>query len=120
MPDSSNRLKSALGKWPGLFARLALTFHLIEVADARAKGERPITDVVQADTAKRAAAYMRDVLLPHLLRADAIMFATVQTGHARWIAGFILAKQLGGSPFETWFRRMEPFARRNAARNCET
>jgi hypothetical protein len=94
MPDSSNRLKSALGKWPGLFARLALTFHLIEVADARATGERPITDVVQADTAKRAAAYMRDVLLPHLLRADAIMFATVQTGHARWIAGFILAKQL--------------------------
>jgi hypothetical protein len=94
MPDSSNRLKAALGKWPGLFARLALIFHLIGVADAQANGERPITDVVQPDSAKQAAAYMRDILLPHLLRADAMMFATIQTGHARWIAGFILAKRL--------------------------
>src|ERR1019366_413943 len=37
-PDTSLRLKSALRKWPGLFARLALTFHLIEVADARLMG----------------------------------------------------------------------------------
>jgi Protein of unknown function (DUF3987) len=94
MPDASNRLKSALGKWPGLFARLTLTFHLIQLADARASGERPISDVVQPKTARPAAAYMRDILLPHLLRADALMFATEQTGHARWIAGYILAKGL--------------------------
>jgi enamine deaminase RidA (YjgF/YER057c/UK114 family) len=31
---------------------------------------------------------MRDILLPHLLRAEAVMFATAQTGHARWIADF--------------------------------
>jgi hypothetical protein len=37
---------------------------------------------------------MREVLLPHLLRADAIMFDTQQTGHARWIAGHILAAEL--------------------------
>ena len=34
---------------------------------------------------------MRDILLPHLLRAEAIMFSTMQTGHARWVANFILA-----------------------------
>ena len=93
MPDTSNRLKAAFGKWPGLFARLALTFHLIEIADARARGLQPpmLTVVVEA-TARRAANYMREILLPHLLRAEAVMFSTAQTGHARWIAGFILVR----------------------------
>jgi hypothetical protein len=95
MPDISTRLQSAFGKWPGLFARLCLTFHLIEVADARACGDiGPPLDVVSASTAERVARYMRRVLLPHLLRADALMFATVQSGHAKWIAGHILAHQL--------------------------
>jgi hypothetical protein len=95
MPDISTRLQSAFGKWPGLFARLCLTFHLIEVADARAGGDvGPPLDVVPASTAERVARYMRRVLLPHLLRADALMFATVQSGHAKWIAGYILAHQL--------------------------
>ena len=93
MPDTSNRLKSALGKWPGLFSRLALTFHLVEVADARARNAmKPVLTVLSEATARRAANYMRDILLPHLLRAEAIMFSTAQTGHARWIAGLILAR----------------------------
>lgn len=92
MPDTSPRLKAALGKWRGIFARLALTFHLIDIADANARGEQhPVAAVISPETARRAAAYMRDILLPHLLRADALLFLTPQTGHARWIAGFILA-----------------------------
>jgi hypothetical protein len=92
MPDASARLKAALGKWPGIFARLALTFHLIGIADARAQGAaEPVANVLAEDTARRAAAYMRDVLLPHLLRAEGLLFLTRQTGHARWIAGHILA-----------------------------
>jgi hypothetical protein len=95
MPDISSRLQSALGKWPGLFARLCLTFHLIETADARVGGYiGPPLDVVSAATAERVTRYMRRVLLRHLLRADALMFTTVQTGHAKWIAGHILARQL--------------------------
>jgi hypothetical protein len=35
---------------------------------------------------------MEEIVLPHLLRADALMFQSTQTNHARWIAGFILAK----------------------------
>lgn len=94
MPDTSDRMKSALGKWPGLWARLVLIFHLIEVADARVReaSTRPMLAMLAEGTAQRATSYMRDVLLPHLLRAEAIMFATEQTGHARWIAGYILAK----------------------------
>ena len=36
MPDVSERMQAALGKWRGLFARICLTFHLIEIAAARA------------------------------------------------------------------------------------
>lgn len=93
--DISPRMQAAFGKWPGLFARLCLVFHMIEIADARAAGEAgPPIDVVSAATAARVARYMRRVLLPHLLRADAVMFATAQTGHAKWIAGHILAHAL--------------------------
>ena len=35
LPDISPRLKAAFGKWPGLFARLCLIFHLINIADSR-------------------------------------------------------------------------------------
>jgi hypothetical protein len=95
MPDTSARLRSALGKWPGLFARLCLTFHMIEVADAHVRGERgPPLSVASAATAARVERYMRRILLPHLLRADAVMFSTTQTSHARWIAGYILAHGL--------------------------
>jgi hypothetical protein len=93
MPDTSPRMRAALGKWPGLFARLALGFHLIECADAGARGlEVSAPRVVSESVAHRVAALMQDVLLPHLLRADALMFSTAQTGHARWIAGLVLAR----------------------------
>ncbi len=92
MPDASDRLKSALGKWPGLWARITLLFHLTEMADARARGATAeVVDFIGVGAAAAATSYMRDILLPHLLRAEAIMFATEQTGHAGWIASFILA-----------------------------
>jgi len=95
MPDVSTRLKSAFGKWPGLFARLALTFHLIDVADARSSnGTAPIVTIILPETAERAADFMREIVLPHLLRADHLMFSSTQTGHAAWVAGFILSRGL--------------------------
>jgi hypothetical protein len=96
MPDTSSRMKSALGKWPGLFARMTLLFQLINHADALHQGIAPPNVMVVSETvARRSAAYMRDVLLPHLLRAEAVMFSSVQSGHARWIAGFILSREDG-------------------------
>jgi hypothetical protein len=95
LPDTSNRLKAAFGKWPGLFARLCLTFHMIDLVDGKLSGtERPYMQVIPEKTARKVAAYMQDILLPHLLRADSVMFSTTQTGHARWIAGYILSRKL--------------------------
>jgi hypothetical protein len=93
MPDVSTRQKAALGKYRGIFARLALTFHLIEIADANARGINPgpVATVLSEETARRAASYMREILLPHMLRAEALLFLTPQTGHTHWIAGYILA-----------------------------
>ena len=48
--------------------------------------------MLSVTTALRTVEFMRDVLLPHLLRAEALMFASAQTGHARWIAGFVLSR----------------------------
>ncbi|MBR0658705.1 DUF3987 domain-containing protein [Neoroseomonas oryzicola] len=95
LPDTSARLKAALGKWPGLFARLTLLFHLIDAADGQRDDEPPQQPdlTVGEHVAARVAALMRDVLLPHLLRAEALMFATAQTGDARWIAGYILSRE---------------------------
>ena len=95
MPDISARLVASFGKWPGMFARLCLTFHLIEIADARLREATPAPmQVISGDIAVKVAEYMRGIALPHMLRADAVMFSTDQTGHAKWVAGFILAHKL--------------------------
>lgn len=95
MPDASPRLQSTFGKWGGQFARLVLTFHMINIADARCQGQQPPpAGVVPVETIQRAADYLTEIVLPHLLLADAMMFSTNQTGHARWVAGLILATEL--------------------------
>ncbi len=95
MPDTSPRLQSTFGKWSGLFARLCLTFHLVEIAAARSRGEiGPASDVVPPDIAARVRRYMRQILAPNLLRAEAIIFASKQTDHATWIAHYILGNKL--------------------------
>lgn len=93
-PDITSRVKAALGKWSGLFPRLLLTFHMIEQVDAHLSGEvmSPLSPVVAESTARRVAAFMEDILLPHLLRAEAITGDSDGTGHARWIAGLILSQ----------------------------
>lgn len=93
-PDTSPRLGAALGKWPGVYARLALAFHLIEIADARARQEREaVLEVIRPATAERATRFMAGILLPHLLRADRLLFETRQSGHAAWVAGHLLASE---------------------------
>jgi hypothetical protein len=91
--DLSTRQKAALGKMRGIFARLALTFHVIALADANASGINPgpVAAVLSEETAGKAAAYMQDILLPHLIRAEAVLFNTPQTSHAHWVAGYVLA-----------------------------
>jgi hypothetical protein len=91
-------IRETAGKWSGLFARLALTFHLIEIAERRVNGE-VLTDAqlvrVPPETAEKAAAFIRRILLPNLFRLG---FESLPEGnelsHARWIAGHILTHRL--------------------------
>lgn len=85
-------LKSHLGKWAGLFARLTLTYHAIDCA---AQGTYPVREKVSVETATRVDALMRDFLLPHALSyyTDVLGMAS-DLEHVRWIAGHILSKQL--------------------------
>ncbi|HJS87583.1 MAG TPA: DUF3987 domain-containing protein [Acetobacteraceae bacterium] len=95
IPDTSSRMKAALEKCRGLFARLCLTYHLIEIVEAprlTGKDVRPFAPVIPESVAAKVASYMREIVLPHLRRAENVMFSTAQTGHAQWIAGFILAR----------------------------
>jgi hypothetical protein len=90
LPDTSAAFKAHLGKWPGLFARLALTFHLI---DAAANGYTldsiPLT--IERHTAAKVAQLMIDYFLPNAARFYVELLGKDQLIHARWIAGYILA-----------------------------
>jgi hypothetical protein len=93
MPDVSNRMKSALDKWRGLVPRMGLIFHLINAADAQLRGEEVDLSTLSTEANFRmATTYIREVLLPHLMLADSIMFGSEQTNHAKWIADFILSR----------------------------
>jgi hypothetical protein len=64
-------ISEAASKWSGLFARLALIFHLLELAEQQVNGEElaeaQIAGVTTA-TAEKAAAFIRRILLPNLFR----------------------------------------------------
>ena len=85
-------LKSHIGKWPGLFSRLALTFHVIDCA-SRAK--HPNNETISGPTAERVDRLMRGYLLPHALSYYTdVLGQESHLEHVRWIAGHILSKQL--------------------------
>jgi hypothetical protein len=94
-PDLSKRLVTSLAKWDGTLARLALTFHGIELADELNQGGPARKEILLLpDTMQQATGYMRDVLLPHLIRADDLLFDSMQSSHARWIARFLVRRKL--------------------------
>ena len=92
-------IRETASKWSGLFPRLTLIFHLVDVAERVVNGETLLTDAellyVPAATAEKAAAFIRRVLLPNLFRLG---FESLPDGdglsHARWIAGHILTHKL--------------------------
>lgn len=85
-------MRSHLGKWPGLSARLMLTYHVIECAS---KGVHPNDHQVSEQTAKQVDLLMRDFLLPHALSYYTDILGGVgDLEHARWIAGYVLSKKL--------------------------
>ena len=85
-------LRSHLGKWSGLFARLLLTFHAIECHTQR---KHPVMAEVSGETAQQVDQLMRRYLLPHAMAYYTdILGAATDLEHARWVAGHILAKNM--------------------------
>lgn len=92
-PALPGGLRSHLGKWSGLFARLLLIFHAIDCAG---RGVHPVAVQVGRETAQQVDQLMRRFLLPHALAYyQDVLGASGDLEHARWIAGHILSKQLG-------------------------
>lgn len=91
-PALPGGLRSHLGKWPGLFARLLLTYHAIECSEASV---HPCNAVVLGETADSVARLMRRFLLPHAMAYYTdILGASGELEHARWVAGFALSRGL--------------------------
>jgi hypothetical protein len=87
-----NGLRSHLGKWTGLFSRLALTYHVIECAG---KSVHPYSIPISGDTAEQVERLMRKFLLPHALAYYTdVLGQESHLEHARWIAGHLLSKQV--------------------------
>jgi hypothetical protein len=120
MPDTSLRMKATFDKWPGTFARLCLTFHMIGIADCRVRGvQAPVAQVILESTARQVADFMREIILPHEQRAEAVMFNSAQSGHARWIAGFILSRNMGQISTRDIVRAYKALKAPEAARELE-
>lgn len=91
-PALPGGLRSHLGKWSGLFARLCLIFHAIQCAGERV---HPLQYDVSGDTAERVERLMCKYLLPHSLAYYTdILGAAGDLEHSRWIAGHVLSKRL--------------------------
>ena len=91
-PALPSGLRSHLGKWSGLFARLLLIFHAIECAGNKI---HPGSCLVSGATARQVDRLMRRFLLPHALAYYTdVLGASSDLEHARWIAGHILSKRL--------------------------
>ena len=87
-----NGLKSHIGKWPGLFSRLCLTFHVIDCAS---RGRHPNAETISKATAERVENLMRGYLLPHAMSYYTdVLGQESHLEHVRWLAGHILSKQV--------------------------
>ena len=91
-------MKEATSKWRGLLARLSLLFHCVELAEARHAGERPdpITmRTLKATTVEKACRFIMRVVVPSTFRFHTeIGSAGSSETHARWVAGYILSREL--------------------------
>lgn len=83
-------LKAWLGKWEGLFARLVLTYHVIECAEA---GDYPNQRQVRGETAEQVEQLMCGVLLPHAVHFyNEVIDSNDRQSNMRQLARLILAR----------------------------
>jgi hypothetical protein len=85
-------LRTHVGKWGAMFARVALTLHAVECAQAH---RYPSEANISGTTAEAARRLFKVCLLPHAL-AFYQDVGKRDTGmeRARWLAGFVLSRRL--------------------------
>ena len=87
----SQSLVSHMGKWDGLFARLALIFHVVEYAATSTFPPK----LISGSIAEKVSYLMRHVFFPHAIKFyGEVLGEAPDMKHARWIAGFILSREL--------------------------
>jgi len=83
-------LKAWLGKWEGLFARLALTYHVVECAEDEVY---PNQRQVRGETAEKVERLMCGVLLHHAIYFyNEVVDANDRQSNMRQLARLILAR----------------------------
>jgi hypothetical protein len=91
-------LKEATSKWRGLLARLALVFHCVEIAEGQRDGGRfdPVDrTTLKAATVAKACNFIMRVVVPSTFRFHAeIGSSGMAEAHGRWIAGYLLSREL--------------------------
>ena len=91
LENVSPKLAAHLAKWPGIFARLLLTFHVINMALQYSGPPQLIPET----TAKQVLTLMKMYLLPHAIHFYLnVLRGDINMEHARWLAGLILARGL--------------------------
>lgn len=87
----NDHMRAWLGKWNGLFARLVLTFHVIECAEAHV---HPSAQQVSGETAEKVERLMCGVLLHHAIHFYTnVIDAHDRQEHIRQLARLMLAKK---------------------------
>lgn len=88
----SPHMKAWLGKWDGLFGRLAITYHVIECAS---EYKHPSSRRISTETAKMVERLMCGYLLHHAIHFySEILDANDRQEHVRQLGRLILAKRI--------------------------
>jgi hypothetical protein len=98
-PTLPTIIRETAPKWSGQLARLSLIFHLVGLAERRIAGERLSGEDlcrVTGATVTMAATFLKRIVLPNLFRLgfETLPENGAPAGHARWIAGYILAHKV--------------------------
>jgi hypothetical protein len=98
LPKASTSFAQWLEKLPNEFGRIALVFHFVEWY-ARPAAASPVEagppEEVSGETARRARRFLEDFAHPHAaVFYNHILGASQIEEHARWVAGFIVARGL--------------------------
>jgi hypothetical protein len=91
-------IRETAPKWSGLLARLALVFHIVDLAAKQMGGENLDPAMIcrlTGPTVTIAAAYIRRIVLPNLFRLgyETMPEEGAPAAHVRWIAGYILDRK---------------------------